>query len=249
MTKPAQALSTQVAQRLLQRIISGEFAPGTLIPSERELQAEYQVSRAVVREAIKLLASRKLVSTNRGQGAVVASSFTEPVMDALLLAFYQSQIRTEDIFSIRALLEPQGAALAAQNATIPQIRRLTELAQQFESVSMTGDDAAITEDLKQWGKIDREFHELVAEASQNAVFGILITVLIGIVWNSISAKVPTPDADRFAVATLQHQAIARAIAERDSITAQRVMLEHVEISLRNVISPEDRVQIQLENLI
>lgn len=248
-TKQPQALPTQIAQRLLQRIISGEFAPGTLIPSERELQAEYQVSRAVVREAIKLLASRKLISTNRGQGAVVASSVTEPVMDALLLAFYQSQIRTEDIYGVRALLEPQGAALAARRATLPQIRRLGELAKQFESVTMLGDEAAIAEDLQVWGKIDREFHQLIAEASQNAVFSILITVLIGIVWNSISAQVTTPSAERFAVATRQHQAIARAIAEHDSYTAEQVMREHVEISLRNVIRPEDRVQIQLETLI
>ncbi len=248
-TKQPQALPTQIAQQLLQRIISGEFAPGTLIPSERELQAEYQVSRAVIREAIKLLESRKLISTSRGQGAVVASSVTEPVMDALLLAFYQSQIRTEDLFTIRILLEPQGAALAAQHATLPQIRRLTELAKQFEAVTMLGDEAAIAEDLQKWGKIDREFHQLIAEASQNAVFSILITVLIGIVWNSISAKVSTPSADRFTFAAAQHQAIARAIAERDAAGAEQAMREHVEISLRNIISPEDRVQIQLETLL
>ena len=61
---------------MLQRIVSEEFPPGTLLPSERELQDDYQVSRAVVREAIKLLASRKLVVISRGQGAVVASDFT-----------------------------------------------------------------------------------------------------------------------------------------------------------------------------
>src|SRR6476661_3410270 len=120
---------------MLQRIVSEEFPPGTLLPSERELQDEYQVSRAVVREAIKLLASRRLVTISRGQGAVVASDFTEPVIDALLLAFHQSQIRAEDIFSVRTMLEPQSAALAARNATMPQIRHLSDLAASFEQIT------------------------------------------------------------------------------------------------------------------
>jgi len=148
--KHGDTLPTKIAQSMLQRIVSEEFPPGTLLPSERELQDDYQVSRAVVREAIKLLASRKLVAISRGQGAVVASDFTEPVVDALLLAFHRSQIHAEDIFSVRKLLEPQAAALAAQNVTIQQIRTLTAITNSFEQISFDGENTDFKVSLLRW---------------------------------------------------------------------------------------------------
>ncbi len=249
MTKQGDTLPTKIAQNMLQRIVAEEFPPGTLLPSERELQDDYQVSRAVVREAIKLLASRKLVSISRGQGAVVASDFTEPVVDALLLAFHRSQIHAEDIFSVRKLLEPQAAALAAQNATVLQIRSLTEIANSFENISFESEDVDYKKSLISWGKLDREFHQLLAEASQNAVLSILISVIVGIVWNAISNKMPQPTADRFVTSVHQHKAIARAIAQRDPYTAQQAMIEHIEMSLHNVVDPENRVKIEIGDLI
>jgi len=247
--KQDDTLSTKIAQNMLQRIVSEEFPRGTLLPSERELQDEYQVSRAVIREAIKLLASRKLVNSSRGQGSVVASDFNEPVIDALLLAFHRSQIRPEDIFGVRSLLEPQAAALAAQHATLPQIRRLTELANGFEKISFENDSELNKESLVQWGKLDREFHQLLAEASQNAVLGILIAVMIGIVWNAISNKMPEPTPDRFVVSIQQHKAIALAVAQREVEAARSTMIEHIETSLRNVVSLENQIEIEIERLI
>ncbi len=249
MVKQDDTLPTKIAQSMLQRIVSEEFPRGTLLPSERELQDDYQVSRAVVREAIKLLASRKLVTISRGQGSVVASDFTEPVIDALLLAFHRSQIHPEDIYNVRSLLEPQAAALAAQHATLPQIRRLTELANGFENISFESGSDLNQESLIRWGKLDREFHQLIAEASQNAVLGILIAVIIGIVWNAISNKMPEPAPDRFVVAVQQHKAIAQAIAQHDAEVARSIMLEHIDNSLRNVVSPENQIEIEIESLI
>ena len=234
---------------MLQRIVSEEFPPGTLLPSERELQDDYQVSRAVVREAIKLLASRKLVAISRGQGAVVASDFTEPVVDALLLAFHRSQIHAEDIFSVRKLLEPQAAALAAQNVTIQQIRTLTAITNSFEQISFDGENTDFKVSLLRWGKLDHEFHQLLAEASQNTVLSILIGVIVGIVWDAISNKMPQPTPDRFVISVQQHKTIALAIAQHDPEAARQAMIEHIESSLRNVISPEKRIEIELADLI
>lgn len=249
MTKHGDTLPTKIAQNMLQRIVSEEFPPGTLLPSERELQDDYQVSRAVVREAIKLLASRKVVTINRGQGAIVASDFTEPVVDALLLAFHRSQIHAEDIFGIRKMLEPESAALAAQQATVQQIRRLNEMAQKFESITFEGDSSNYKEAVARWGKLDHEFHQLIAEASQNTVLEILISVIVGIVWDAISNKMPKPAPDRFVVSVGQHKAIARAIAEHNPDGARTAMTEHIETSLRNVVSPEKRVEIEIQDLI
>src|SRR5689334_12016764 len=82
------------------------------------LQGEFGVSRSVVREAIKWLVARGLVSTSSGQSAVVGTDFTRPAADALLLAFHHARVHIEDLLAIRALLEPEIAALAATNATV-----------------------------------------------------------------------------------------------------------------------------------
>jgi GntR family transcriptional regulator len=67
------ALSTryrQIAEDLRRRIESREFAAGAPLPSEAELQVQYQASRNTVREAVKLLAQQHLVETRAGQGTL-----------------------------------------------------------------------------------------------------------------------------------------------------------------------------------
>src|SRR5688500_12453764 len=112
MAKRTRALPAKVAYALLQRIIADEFPAGAPLPTERELQEQYQVSRPVVREAIKWLDSRGLISTRTGYSAVVGSDLTGPAVNALLLAFHRSNVCTEDLLNTRGLLEPAIAALA-----------------------------------------------------------------------------------------------------------------------------------------
>ena len=71
MGKQSNGLPHRVAQDLMRRIMNEEFKQGTVLPTERELQKQYQVSRPVVREAIKWLDARGVISTNTSQGAVV----------------------------------------------------------------------------------------------------------------------------------------------------------------------------------
>src|SRR5688500_12334700 len=100
------ALPDKIAQDLMQRILTHEFDTSSMLPSERVLQDTYGVSRTVVREALKLLAARGLVTTGTGQGAVVSKNLTAPAIDALVLAFHRSHARLEDLLTTRLLLEP-----------------------------------------------------------------------------------------------------------------------------------------------
>src|SRR5262245_48964212 len=129
------ALPEKIAQDLLRRILANEFANAGVLPSERSLQDTYDVSRTVVREAIKLLAARGLVTTGSGQSAVVSTNLTAPAIDALLLAFHRSSVRLEDLLNARLMFEPDIAALAAQHATPLQIRRLHEVVQDMADLA------------------------------------------------------------------------------------------------------------------
>ena len=226
MAKRANALPVQVAQSLLQRIISEEFTAGTVLPSERELQDHYEVSRPVVREAIKLLAARGIIATNSGQGAVVASDMTSPARDALVLAFFRGHACAEDILDTRMLLEPEIAAQAARQATPLQIRRLISVAHAFDASDADNEETRLRVE-ERWPTTDGHFHSLLAEASQNPVMAILIEVIVGILWqHRRTERAFVPDVQRHH-AQEQHQQIAAAVAARDPEAARVAMIEHL----------------------
>ena len=173
MARRSTAFPEKIAQDLMQRILANEFADVRVLPSERTLQESYGVSRTVVREAVKLLTARGLVTTGTGQGTLVTTNITAPALDALLLAFHRGSARLEDLLNTRMLLEPPIAALAAQHATPLQIRRLQDLTDELAALATTDQPvraATYSYDL------NARFHSLIAEASQNPVLAILIEV-------------------------------------------------------------------------
>lgn len=235
MAKRASALPVQVAQNLLQRIIAEEFPAGTVLPSERELQDHYGVSRPVVREAIKLLAARGLISTNSGQGAVVSSDMTSPARDALVLAFFRAHACAEDVLQTRMLLEPEIAAMAAQQATALQVRRLNSVARGFDSADSEVSEEARLRVAERWSVTDARFHVLLAEASQNPVLAIVSEVLVGTLWQqrrSGGSYLSDPQREQIEE---EHRAIAAAVTARDPEAARRAMSEHL-VNTRNALA-------------
>jgi DNA-binding FadR family transcriptional regulator len=224
MARRTSALPEKIAQDLLRRIIANEFADANLLPSERTLQDSYGVSRTVVREALKLLAARGLVSTGGGQVTMITTNFTAPAIDALVLAFHRANVRIEDLLRTRLLIEPAVAALAAEHATPLQIRGLHELTSEMARL------AEITPSVRAASYSfdnNARFHTLIAQASQNPVMEILIEMLVGIVWrqqNTIDAQQPL---ERHIQTAEQHAQIVRAIEDRDPEAARQAMTNHL----------------------
>jgi DNA-binding FadR family transcriptional regulator len=246
MTKRPDILSNQVAEAMLRRILSEEFGPGSFLPSERELQEEYQVSRTVIREAIKLLGARGLITTNSRQGTIVNPDITEPVTNAMLLALHRSRAYVEDMVNTRILLEPPIAALAAQHATVVQIRELLSLSDNFTRMKVDPNQPDYEENRRAWLNNDRQFHILLAESTQNPVLPILVEVVHGMMWHQSVLVKYTVTLEHHNIVIHQHDAIARAIAEHDPETARQAMIEHLEYGrqylagiLNNLVSLEN----------
>ncbi|MCL4875331.1 MAG: FadR family transcriptional regulator [Anaerolineae bacterium] len=228
MTKNADGLSSQVAEAMLQRIMSEEFSPGSFLPSERELQEEYQVSRTVIREAIKLLAARGLITTNSRQGTVVNPDLTEPVKKAMRLALYRSNAYIEDVVNTRLLVEPPIAALAAQYATSVQIRQLISLSESFKKIYVDPSSDTYEENRKAWLNNDKQFHKLLAEATQNPILPILVEVVHGLLWHQASIIKHSVSLEHHNIVIYQHEAIANAVASHEPEKASQAMREHIE---------------------
>src|SRR5579872_502849 len=83
--RPAR-LSAIVISELIDRIVSGEYSPGSLLPPEPALCQLFDVSRSVVREALKVLEEKGLVTVRQGQGTLVAGPGEWNLLDPAVLA-------------------------------------------------------------------------------------------------------------------------------------------------------------------
>jgi GntR family transcriptional regulator, transcriptional repressor for pyruvate dehydrogenase complex len=245
MARRSNALPEKIAQDLMQRILRNEFAAVNILPSERALQESYGVSRTVVREALKLLAARGLVTTGTGQGAIVGKNLTAPVIDALLLAFHRSSVRLEDLLNTRMLLEPEIAALAAEHATSLQIRRLEELTEELAKLANAAEPvqaANYSYDL------NAQFHTALAQASQNPVLEILIEILVGIIWRQQNTIDIQQYPRQHARTVAHHAAILAAVVARDPAHAREAMREHLESTRESLTSTPDNLHTLIQSL-
>ena len=105
----------QVADRLRQLIVSEELARGERLPNELQLADEFGVSRATVREALRLLAAQSLIRTAKGVGggsyvtAPSAENVSESLRSGLGLMTSSADVTLEELLEVRALLEVPAA--------------------------------------------------------------------------------------------------------------------------------------------
>lgn len=118
-TKPLkrQTLAEQVVEALREAILAGDWQAGEALPTEPELSQHFGVSRAVVRDATRMLAAQGLVEAQHGRGVFVTQSQTEAFGEALLLALRRLGATVWDVEQFEQLLYPELFALAASEAT------------------------------------------------------------------------------------------------------------------------------------
>lgn len=155
----APTLPEQVADQLRRRIAAGEFPVGSLLPTEQQLMSELGVSRSSVREALRSLVHAGLLGARAGYGTFVcATNDVAPVLARRL-----DLERAADVAEVRLILEREGARLAAERATEAQCDELRKALQARLSV----------DDGPSYAKADIAFHQLLLEASGNALLAEL----------------------------------------------------------------------------
>ena len=116
----ARTRHSQASGMIGQRIVSGEWPAGTALPTEADLSRELNVSRASLREAIKVLAGKGLIRSTPRRGTIVQPTNTWNRLDPDVLVWQASGGATEafvrDLFELRRMIEPEAAALAAVRA-------------------------------------------------------------------------------------------------------------------------------------
>lgn len=216
-----ETLTGQLVRELSERIASGHYKPGDRLPTEQELNDEFNVSRTVVREAIAHLRASGLVSTRRGVGAFVkeVSNVYPFRIEEASLDLINEVVR---VLELRIGIESEAASLAAARRTDEHMAELSHAIEDMHRTVSEGKSAVAA---------DLNFHRTIARATGNAHFVNLFNYLGELVIPR--ARLQTFElVDHDPSAYLQrivneHQQIANAIEQRDSDGARAALRVHL----------------------
>lgn len=171
-TYPRRGLHGAIVHDIGVRILRGEFQPGDALPTEEEL-TEPGVSRTVLREAIKVLAAKRLVESRPKTGTRVLPRRDWNLLDPDVLA-WRLEAEPEDQFfadmiELRRVIEPKAAALAAERATDEEREAL---AGAFAAMRQACDD----DDADAFLGADIRFHAIVLQACHNELVEQIATI-------------------------------------------------------------------------
>jgi len=210
-----------IFRKIQKDITEGKLAVGDKMPSERELAAQYQVSRTSIREAMRVLELGDVVEIRQGDGTFIKNVTFSSIKDKLAHVLTQSdKALLYEMLELRLILESQCAALAAMRATSQDIR---QIAKALEMMKQAREDEALGV------QSDLDFHLAIAEATHNTVLQQLISSLTPHVRNTIEAtrRHRLVSSDHYEQTFEEHKAIYIAISRGDSDVAKELMENHI----------------------
>ena len=205
----------QVSRQLRQSIFNGDYSPGQRLPNERSLAEIFGVSRIIIREAVWDLKRSGLVEIKRGAqgGAFVQEMKHDAVTSVMTDVLSLTKVSPADIMEVRLLVEPAVATLAAQRATVADIKEMREF---LKAVPV-----AKSAEYVRWHV---GFHRLVAKASQNPLYALLVNILMDFAEDMILSLKPN---DRVYHNTTSHPAILVKLSEGDASAVKRLYYDHL----------------------
>jgi DNA-binding FadR family transcriptional regulator len=227
------SLPTTIAEEIALRILAGEFPPGSVLPNEQEWMRLFEVSRPALREAVRLLAAKGLVSSRPRLGTTVREKAAWTTLDADMLRWLQRSMDVAEfvrhVMTIRAMIEPPAAALAAANASPDQVLQLQALAQKIDAAEETPEKSQAA---------DVAFHRQILLASGNPLLAGLGACIEEALRATIALTRPKAEARRTDLywnkAMRQHKDVVAAIAARDGARAKAMMEELLQTTAEHV---------------
>ena len=209
-------LSNVVAAALMEDLTSGAFAPGDRLPPEREMAVRFGVSRTVVREALRLLASRGIVAIRPGAGVFVARADPSATTESLrVLLRGWLGVGYEKVHEVRETIEARVVELAAERASEAELASLDDILAQMIAAP-TGEAFAAA---------DARFHLALADLAHNELYRVILDAIGGVMTEVRRQTAYMPGARQRA--TDGHRRIAAALTQRDAPGARKAMEDHL----------------------
>ncbi len=199
------SLSSQLFEQLRTQILAGRYAPGDRLPPERELCESFQVNRGSVREALKRLEQTRLIHIRQGDGSVVLDFHAHAGFDLLshlvMPGGTLNPLALRSVLEFRALIGPEIARLAALRATPEHVEHLANLVTEIKQC----------EDNATFQRLDFEFYKVMARASENVAFLLVLNSITDVYAESRQhfAAMFRKEADSHVIYQRIHQAIKK----------------------------------------
>ncbi|HOZ72245.1 MAG TPA: FadR/GntR family transcriptional regulator [Spirochaetales bacterium] len=240
------SLKDEFIERFEALILSGKFAPGDKVPSERDLGVLFGISRPVVHEGLRALESRGLVTIESRKGARVNDYRREGSIEMLLSILNYtggklSQSLLDGILELRLLFEVETSRLAALRRSASHVDELRSIvARERSMVESDADGRAASSRVaspraasaREVADIDLELHISIAIASGNEIYPLLMNSFRRIYLAILEEFYA--DASVVGPVFEYHERLVEAIAASDEDGARGVMLEMLGYSERNL---------------
>ncbi|MFI5258803.1 MAG: FadR/GntR family transcriptional regulator [Candidatus Limnocylindrales bacterium] len=209
------------------RVVKGGVVPGETFPNEADLSAELDVSRTVIREAVKVLASKGLVDTRPKTGTRVMPRDRWNLIDPDVLHWLFEDGGDEGLLSqlseVRMIVEPAAAALAARRRTEVELLGL---------VGLLEDMVRLTDDADAYIGADLAFHSAILSAAHNELLARMAATIHEALIASRRVTVRIPGGP--SKATPHHALVVAAIRTRNGRAASRAMERLVQATWHDV---------------
>ncbi|SEE67438.1 FadR/GntR family transcriptional regulator [Ruania alba] len=219
--RPIERVGATVLREFVQAIVTGEYGSGQILPTEGELTAEFGVSRTVIRETMKRLQEKGMITVAQGRGTHVLPITSWNVLDPLVLSTMISNDRTlgvlDDLSIVRSALE---AEMAGDAAAVVDDGARTVLRERIEEMTSSVADSRGFRDA------DVQFHLAVMDLSSNALAANIARALIlhAVHSDRYTGLDPT---HAFELTLAEHQAVVDAIDAGDERRAREAMRDHI----------------------
>jgi GntR family transcriptional repressor for pyruvate dehydrogenase complex len=201
-------ISDQIIEQIRNAILSGRFKPGDKVASEKELMSEFGVSKATLREALRVLEGMGLVEIKKGiaGGVFIAEVDMKTTIHGIINFLHFKTVSIKDITMIRYLLEPPVAQIAASRIQPEDIVKLESMIVEHPAVPQT--------------IVSREigFHRYLARMTENPIL-ILVMDFIDNILNDIKFQLD-PGAEFYHDVAKAHHAILECLKQRDGVGAR-----------------------------
>ena len=218
----------EVVEQIRQQILNGHLKVGDRLPGERQLSEMLDVSRASVREAMRVLESMSIIRARTGtgpeSGTVIVGEPGSALSDVLVINEALDTISLDEVIDVRCMLEDAAvrqAVTQADDAAIDHLRRLVA-------------DMRREEDPYAFLAMDADFHLAIAEVSENRLIAYLMRSLRGVIHEVLSRIFPHVDNwdEMRPIVAAEHEQIVELIAARDVDAA----VEHVQAHIRHSVN-------------
>ncbi len=220
--EPVRRPREQVEKQLRDAIVASTFKPGERLPSEADLAREFQVSRATIREALRVLVSEGLIAKVAGAGG---GSFVQSIDHDSLKSLLSGSLETimkfgsvsfDEVNDVRRMLEVPAARLAAENRTEEQaaeLRRLIKRQEEMFAESRDDHDPELYE-------LGQSIYSLVAQASGNRLLASFVSALSQV---TVPVYMRELRPDEAKAARDRSRSLVDAIDRKDSLSAEAAM--------------------------